>query len=86
MGQHPEETARAEGSLGRLSYVMEASKDLYVEVLNAQMPGVLLEVEKCHKLSSDLFLSQRLPTDFMEVCQIAVSQQNRCSLLKNPFG
>ena len=54
-------------------------------MLNAAMPGVLLEVEKCHELWPDLFLSQLLPPDFLEVCQIAATQQNRYSLFRDPF-
>ena len=85
MGQHPEDIARAERMLGGLRYVMEAVKDLHVDHLNAEMPGVLLEVEKCHMLRSDLFLSHKVPVDFLEVCQIAATQQNRCSLFQDPF-
>ena len=85
MGQHPEDMVRAERSLEGLHYVMEAMKDLHVDHLNSEMPGVLLEVEKCHMLRSDLFLSHKVPVDFLEVCQIAATQQNRCSLFQDPF-
>ena len=85
MGQHAKDMMRAERVLQGLRYVMEATKDLHVDVLNAEMPGVLLEVEKCHKLWSDLLLTQKMAPDFVEVCQIAAIQQNRCSLFQDPF-
>ena len=85
MGQYPDDMVRAERSLRGLRCVMEAIKDLQGDLLNARMPGVLLEVEKCHKLWSDLFLSQMMPADFLELCQIAATQQNRCSLFVEPF-
>ena len=85
IGQHPKEVLRAERSLWKLRYVMEASNNLLIDVLNAAMPGVLLEVEKCQKLWSDLFLSQLSPPDFLELCHIAAMQQNRCSLFQDPF-
>ena len=76
---------RAERSLGGLRYVSQALTDLQVDVHNAKMPGVLLEVGKTQKLWSDLFLSQMMPADFMDVCQIAATQQHRCSLFQDPF-
>ena len=85
MGQYPKDIVRAEKLLLGLRNVMKAIQDLHVDVLNAEMPGVLLEVEKCHKLWSDLLLTQKMAPDFVEVCQIAAIQQNRCSLFQDPF-
>ena len=82
MGQYPEDIVRAERSLLGLRYVMEAVKDLEADIAIRQMPGVLLEVEANHKLSSNLFLSQMMPADMMEVCQIAATQQNRPGLFE----
>ena len=76
---------RAGRSLRGLRYAMEAVKDLEADMVNAEMPGVLLKVEKSYKLWTDLFLSQMMPADMMEVCQIAATQQHRWSLFQGPF-
>ena len=85
MGQYPEDMVRAERSLLGLRYVMEAVKDLEADMSNAEMPGVLMKVESSHKLWSKVFLSQLMPPDMMEVCQIAATWQKRCGLFEAPF-
>jgi hypothetical protein len=85
MGQCSEDMVRAERALRELRGVLEVEKTLQVDLLNAEMPGVLLAAEKTHRMWGEHFLSQLMPPDFMELCQIAATQENRCKLFEDPF-
>lgn len=85
MGQHAEDMVRAEMALRELHTVQDAARDLQADVLNADMPGVLLQVDKQTRIWADHFMSQMMPPDFLELCQMAASQQNRFSLFEHPF-
>lgn len=85
MGQHAEDMVRAEMALRELRVMQDLERDLHVDVLNAEVPGVLLQLEKQLQAWADHFMSQLMPPDFMELCQIAATQQNRFSLFGQPF-
>ena len=85
LGQCPEDMVRAERALLGLRYVMEAVKDLEADMSNAEMPGVLLEVVKHHRLWTKTFHKKMMLPDMMEVCQLAATQQYRCNLFEAPF-
>ena len=85
LGQHPEEVECAERALQELRCIQEVEMDLYAGIQKAAMPGVLLDVVKLQKMYSDYFVSQLMPPDFLELCQIAATQQNRCSLFVEQF-
>ena len=85
MGQYPEDMVRAERLLRGLRFIMDVARDFQVDMLNAEMPGVLLGLDKTQRLWADHFMSQMMPPDFLELCQIAAMQQNRHSLFEGPF-
>jgi hypothetical protein len=80
LGQFPEDMVRGERALREMRRVMGLVRDVALDMMNAEMPGVLLEVHQQQRVWADHFLSQLVPPDFLELCQIAATQQNRSVL------
>jgi hypothetical protein len=80
MGQFPEEIERAERMLREMRFVQEVGRDLLVDLANAKSVGALLDLERSVRVFGDYFVSQTMPPDYMHLCQIAATQQNRCNL------
>jgi hypothetical protein len=84
MGQFPEEIERAERMLREMRFVQEVGRGLLVDMFNTKTFGVLLDLERCMRLFGDHFVSQSMPPDFLQLCQIAATQQNRFKLFVEP--
>lgn len=76
---------RAEQAVQQLHMVQEEERDVLVDVFGAQIPGVLLNSEQSTTIWAEQFMSQVVPPDFMELCQIAASQRNRRNLFETPL-
>lgn len=85
IGQYPEDMITAERVLQELRCLQNKETDLYTYILNTEMPGFLLGLDQHYKVWADFFVSQMMPPDYIQLCQIAATQQNRCSLFQEPF-
>ena len=85
MGQYAADIEAAGRAPRALQVVQEKECEVFVDMLSSQMPGVLLCGEQSMRLWADHFVSQVVPPDFVELCQIAATQQNRQNLFKRPF-
>lgn len=85
LGQHSEHVTTAERALRELRSIQRKETDVYNYNLTAQMPGAVLGLHQHFRVWSDYFMSQSMPPDFIELCQIAATQQNRFSLFEEPF-
>jgi hypothetical protein len=80
MGQFPEEIERAERMLREMRFVQDVGRDLLVDLVHAKSVGALLDLERSVRVFGDHFVSQSMIPDYMHLCQIAATQQNRCNL------
>jgi hypothetical protein len=85
MGQHVSDMVRAERALRDLRRIQHQEIDIYTYILDAEMPGSLLGLDKHHMIWSDYFMSQKMLPDYIELCQIAAIERNRGRLFADPF-
>jgi hypothetical protein len=85
LGQSAEHVVRAEQALSDLKCIQGKEIDLYTYIVASEMPGIVLGVDKHHRLWADHFMSQKMFPDYIELCQIAATQQNRLILFQKPF-
>ena len=86
LGQHAASTEAVGRALHGLQAVQEREVEVFLDMLSSQLPGVLLHGEQLMRLWADHFVSQVVPPDFIELCQIAATQQNRRALFKQPLS
>jgi hypothetical protein len=85
LGQSAGDQETAHIALQELKNVQHMELDLLATVKASQMPGVLLGTEQCMKFFAGRFMSHAPFVDFMQLCQIAATQQNRRNLFREPF-
>ena len=82
VGQHAATTEAAVRAMHTLQVMQERECEVFVDMQSSQLPGVLLNGAQLMGLWGDHVVSQVVPPDFMELCQIAATQHNRKTLFK----
>ena len=85
LGQLGEDVSTAERALKELRGIQSKETDLFSYNLNMQMRGVVLGPRQQQRVWANYFMTHSMPPDFVELCQIAATQQNRYRLFQEPF-
>ena len=84
VGQNGGRMHAAATALKQLRSVHEADKDMFLDCLDAQIPDSMLSAAQIVCMGSASLLHAGPPFDFLNLCQMAATQERRIQLLKKP--